>query len=159
MFVNSVPRALRPHLRSLVLFSGVCFCITVILNLAPLLNGRKAPLYISALLVPASWIVTIPAAWIIWSRLHSSKSLAYWKAFWPGTPLWMTYALLLILAFTIYIWRVAVFGESMAPRQGFDFAGAAPMFWVDMFFFGAAFRVLYSARKECDADTSFTNSA
>ena len=158
MFANSVPRALRPHLRNLVLFSGVCFCITVVLSLASFLNGREVPLYLWALLVPASWIVLIPAAWIIGSRLRSSDNLAYWKAFWPGTPRWMTYALLLILAFTIYVWRVAVFGDSMAPRKRFDFSGAAPMFCLYMLFFGAAFRVLYSARKESDADASFTNS-
>ena len=155
---NSLPRALRPHLRSLVLFSGVCFCITVILNLAPLLKGRNAPLYLWALLVPASWIVIIPAAWIIGSRLRSSKSPDYWKAFWPGTPRWMTYALLLLLAFTVYVWRVAVFGDSTAPRKGFDFSGAAPMFWMNLLFFGAAFRVLYSAHNESDADASSANS-
>jgi hypothetical protein len=158
MSANSIPPALRPLLRSLVLFSGACFGVTLILNLAPLLNGRNAPVYLWAVLVPAGWIVNIAALWIIGARLHSSKSLAYWKAFWPGTPRWMTYALLLILALSVYVWHVSVFRASLAPREGFDFSGTAPMLWVDTLLFGAAFRVFYSASKESDPDESSKNS-
>jgi hypothetical protein len=154
MPTSAVPRALRPYLSNLVIFASVCFCVILILNVSHLLNGRNPPLLLFALLVPASWIVIIPAAWIVGSRLSSSDSLEYWKQFWPGTPRWMTYALLAILAFNIYLWRVTVWALSTPPPNGFRPDSSAPAFAMTMLCFGMALRVLYSARKESDADAS-----
>jgi hypothetical protein len=123
-----------------------------------LLNGRKPPLLLFALLLPASWIVIVPAVWIVGSRLNSSDRLEYWKRFCPGTLRWMTYALLAIVAFDIYVWRVTVRVLPTPPPNGFEPDGSSPAFAMVMLCFAMAFRVLYSARKESDEDASSVDS-